>query len=429
MRSGGESAGFRSHSVRIGFEADRANAQTVAARELERDMVPSIRALLASLLVLASAAIAAGEVVKFAGKVVDDKGKPVKDATVGTLWVAADKKLVPQESVSVGKNGTFEAEFDVNGEKPVALMAFDKAQKRGGFVVVTPPNFREPQKITIDTLVSVSGHFDVSNIRGNPETVEMVFESSPDRSPLMRIELPAKKKATIKIPAGKYTLHLGCDGGERAAREILIPNKASHDLGEKMVLSPVTSRHARTDDGPKDDKPPADAGGKKAEKKAAAALPKLNVTDALGVNKDVKLENYRGKWVVLEFWGYWCGPCVNIGLPAWFRFADEHKSDSDRYVILTFHHSNDSKKDRDLNAIKPQIDQLLAARWKRDKFPFPILMDVTHATEAAWGVTGYPMAFLIDPDGAIVAQDHHGIDERLAEELRKSAGAKKPGPR
>lgn len=390
-------------------------------------MFPSVRALLASLIVVALAADAAGEVVKFTGKVVDDKGKPVKDATVGTLWVAADKKLVPQQSVSVGKNGTFEAEFDVDGEKPVALLAFDKIQKRGGFVVVTPPDFREAQKITIDTLVSVGGHFDVSNIRGNPETVEMVFESSPDRAPLMRIELPAKKKAAIKIPAGKYMLHLGCDGGERAPREILIPNKASHDLGERMVLSPVTSKHARKDDEAKDEKGAKDAGGKKADKKSVAALPRLNVTDALGVNKDVKIEDYRGKWVVLEFWGYWCPPCVGIGLPAWFRFADEHKAESDRFVILTFHHSNDPKKERDLNALKPQFDQLLASRWKRDKFPFPILMDVTHATESAWGVTGYPMAFLIDPDGNIVAQDHHGIDQRLAEELRKTARAKKPG--
>lgn len=377
----------------------------------------SLRGLVGSLFSIALVAAAAGEVVKFSGKVVDDKGKPVKDATVGVLWSGADKKLTPQQSAVVSKSGTFEAEFEVDGEKPVALMAFDKAQKRGGFVIVTPPAFRDSQKIEIDNLVSVSANFDVSSIRGNPETVEMVFESLPDRAPLMRMELPARKRAVVKIPAGKYTLHLGCDGGEREPREILIPTKGAHDLGEKLVLSPVTGKHAKKDENPV----------RNGKAKAPSALPKFNVTDAIGVDKTVKLEDYLGKWVVLEFWGYWCGPCVDIGLPAWFRFAEAQKADSDRFVVLTFHHSNAPQQERDLASLKPQFDRLLNSRWKRDKFPFPILMDATHATEKAWGVTGYPTAFLIDPEGKIVAQDHHDIDKRLAEELKKSIKPKKPG--
>src|SRR5262245_40437836 len=112
-------------------------------------MSTSLRCLFALIVVFVSAAPSEAEVVKFAGKVVDDKGKPVKDATVGLLWVVADKKFVPQQSVAVDKTAAFEAEFEVDGEKPVALMAFDKAQKRGGFLVITPPDFRDPHKIVI----------------------------------------------------------------------------------------------------------------------------------------------------------------------------------------------------------------------------------------------------------------------------------------
>lgn len=108
------------------------------------------------------------------------------------------------------------------------------------------------------------------------------------------------------------------------------------------------------------------------------------------------------------------------------KFYDEHKADSDRFAILTFHHSN-NPKDRDLAAVQPQIDKLLAQRWKRKMFPFPILMDATNATVGAWGITGFPTAVLIDPDGKIVAQDHHGMEKKLAEELRKPRSAKKPG--
>lgn len=268
-------------------------------------MRSSCRGVVAALLAFAFVGVGSAEVVKFAGKVVDDKGKAVKEATVGVLWVAQDKKFSSQQSVAVEKNGTFSAEFDVDGEKPVALLAFDKVQKRGGFVVVRPTDFRDEHKIEIDTLVTVTGNFDVKNIRGNPETVRMVFESAPDRAPLIRFELPAKKKASIKIPAGKYTLQLDCDGGEKAPREVVIPNKASHDLGEKMVLNPVTSKHARKDDEAKPEKDAKAGDGKKSDKKALPTLPRFNVTDAIGVGKDVKLEDYKGKWVLLEFWGYW----------------------------------------------------------------------------------------------------------------------------
>lgn len=33
--------------------------------------------------------------------------------------------------------------------------------------------------------------------------------------------------------------------------------------------------------------------------------PAWNVTAARGLDKTVKLEGFRGKWVLLEFWGYW----------------------------------------------------------------------------------------------------------------------------
>ena len=34
-------------------------------------------------------------------------------------------------------------------------------------------------------------------------------------------------------------------------------------------------------------------------------LPPWTVTDARGVAKTVTLDDFRGKWVLLEFWGFW----------------------------------------------------------------------------------------------------------------------------
>jgi hypothetical protein len=35
------------------------------------------------------------------------------------------------------------------------------------------------------------------------------------------------------------------------------------------------------------------------------APPEWSVSDARGVSRSVKLADYRGKWVLLEFWGFW----------------------------------------------------------------------------------------------------------------------------
>jgi alkyl hydroperoxide reductase subunit AhpC len=34
------------------------------------------------------------------------------------------------------------------------------------------------------------------------------------------------------------------------------------------------------------------------------ALPDWTVTDAQNAKKDVKLADFKGKWVLLEFWGF-----------------------------------------------------------------------------------------------------------------------------
>ncbi len=247
------------------------------------------------------------EVVKFSGKVVDDKGKAVKDAQVGILWTSDGKKFEAEQTIAAGKDGSFAGELDVAADKPVVLMAFDKTQKRGGFEVLTPADFDSGRKIEIDNLVSLTGSFDVANIRGNPETVEMVFGGplGDQSAPAFRVELPAKKRFNIKVPGGKYILKVGCSGGEREPRELLVPNgKTTHDIKDKLVLSPITSRQARKsdDEGTRDDKNPNKG---KAAKEGSAAPPPLNVTDASGVPKTVKLADYKGKWVLLEFWGYW----------------------------------------------------------------------------------------------------------------------------
>ncbi len=122
--------------------------------------------------------------------------------------------------------------------------------------------------------------------------------------------------------------------------------------------------------------------------------------------KQVKLSDFRGKYVLVDFWASWCRPCrmenPNV-VSAYNRFKDKG------FTVLGV--SLDSNKDPWLNAIKQ--DNLT---W-------------THVSDLkGWGnevgklynVTGIPQNFLIDKEGKIIAKDLRGaaLDEKLAEIIK-----------
>ena len=48
-----------------------------------------------------------------------------------------------------------------------------------------------------------------------------------------------------------------------------------------------------------------------------------------GVSKSVQIADYKGKWVALEFWGRWCGPCVGRAIPRMMEIYDDHADERD----------------------------------------------------------------------------------------------------
>lgn len=87
-----------------------------------------------------------------------------------------------------------------------------------------------------------------------------------------------------------------------------------------------------------------------------------------------------------------------------FEFAEKHKALSSKFAILTLHASGDDVNNAEkLNA---KLDELSKNVWNGKKFPFPIIIDATMDSMKAWGVRGYPTAFIINPEGKIVASGH-----------------------
>ncbi len=118
--------------------------------------------------------------------------------------------------------------------------------------------------------------------------------------------------------------------------------------------------------------------------------PDFTLKDANGAT--VKLSDYRGKVVLLNFWATWCGPC-KIEIPWFIDFEQQYKDRG--FAVLGV-----SMDDDGWQAVKPYI----AAR----KINYRVMVGNDQVAQLYGGVDALPNTFLIDRDGR-VAQHHEGL--------------------
>jgi thiol-disulfide isomerase/thioredoxin len=114
--------------------------------------------------------------------------------------------------------------------------------------------------------------------------------------------------------------------------------------------------------------------------------------------RQVDIESYRGKWVLLEFFATWCEPCV-VQMPLLEAQARPWREHGQLELLAVSVDSSQS-----LGALRKLI--------RRQRIDHPVLW--FGPTDDAWGgleweINLMPVAYLIDPQGVIV----YRIDERF----------------
>jgi len=147
-----------------------------------------------------------------------------------------------------------------------------------------------------------------------------------------------------------------------------------------------------------------------------APAPDFTAKDVTG--KDVKLSDFRGKVVLLNFWASWCGVC-KTEKPALNGMAAEMASDDFVVIALASDHAWADALTGVLESLvplavpegKPSMDKISAAFRQAlpNGTPFKVLLDPPPGDEnigkitASWGIKAVPESALIDRQGNIRA--------------------------
>ncbi len=82
----------------------------------------------------------------------------------------------------------------------------------------------------------------------------------------------------------------------------------------------------------------------------------------------IKLSNLRGKVVLLDFWGYWCGPCIR-GMPKLMELYDKY---SERGLVIIGIHDDHVGSIKEL---KNKLMDISQKYWNGRDIPFAVALD------------------------------------------------------
>ncbi len=121
-------------------------------------------------------------------------------------------------------------------------------------------------------------------------------------------------------------------------------------------------------------------------------------------SQTVNLEELHGKVALIDFWGLWCGPCMNM-MPLMSHLQEKYRDQG--LVVVGVHSGRESAGVKDYLAQHPK--------------PWPNIIDADGALEKAYAVGRYPCLFIIDRTGTLrVAQPHLvGLEDAIVRYLKQ----------
>jgi thiol-disulfide isomerase/thioredoxin len=349
-------------------------------------------------------------ITTLAVKLVDDEGNPVEGAEVGPHLVCAQSrpdgktvkdtgwKLPGFEKLKSGKDGMLRFR---TGERQVVegpalhAVAWHAERKLIGIALPKLAWHDTPGEIVMAPECTVKFHLACPELdaRKRPVKSATIHARWADEDPFKIVDWMQLKRLDgdfeFPSPAGDIRLLIETDDTQTRDFKFTVPvGQRELNLG---AIELKATELALLEDRP---------------------APEFQEVVAWVNSQPLDLAKLKGKVVVLDFWGHWCGACVTYGIPELLDLHDQFHDQG--LVIIGVHVSRGPTVVDSAEKLEPKIAESRAKFWKGRQLPFPLALavgkqgvfqyldkDPAIATDS--GVKTYPTDVLIDRHGKVVA--------------------------
>ena len=319
-----------------------------------------------------------------------------------TLLVFANPRSLQNDTV-VTRNGSFN--FSVNVTEPTIIYAYSpgslRRQENLGFQVIAVPGescvlcgdikgiyntdgskFYKEYNMASKALDESSKPFielaeNLEKRMQAGESQEVIRKEYHEKMPAMREERINKLLAFIKAnPRSEGSVAIIPQLGDLAKMKeaVALLSKEVREGRMKSIYQTAINQLEEQ----------AQAESMAAAKQAAGTIaPDFTLNDPTG--KPLSLSSLRGKYVVLDFWGTWCGWCIR-GIPKMKEYYSKYKN---QFEILSID-CNESK------------EKWLAGLKKYEMPWLHVYNPDNTSVREDYAIQGYPTKIIVGPDGKIV---------------------------
>lgn len=271
------------------------------------------------------------------------------------------------------------------GEKPVYLDVND---------------WKESKKYALAMIIDTYGN--IQNELNNKRVALMAFEEA--------VKLTNKEQSDINENYTALLFEMGENEKAKAFIEELIKDGKGSDK-MRNILSDIFAKEGGSEDkfeeyiGKFDNEAKQKLTVKLKEEMINEPAPNFELLDLDGAT--VKLSDYKGKIVIVDFWATWCGPCLQ-SFPVMRKAVDKYADNPD--VKFLFVNTKERVDDKKENAVD---------FMKKSQYPFHVLLDDQDEVVEKFKVQGIPTKFIIDGSGNIRFQSvgFSGVESEVLEEL------------
>lgn len=308
-------------------------------------------------------------------QVIDEDKKPVAKADVSLYWEIRNGKMTPSNprNIATGANGKATLIVDDWHEKRPVLV-FSQDRTLGGFVNVSREDEKKELTVTLGPVVRMKAKFSCKELNTAPKWINTMISRDGIRAPFTQHQNETAE-LDLLLPPGTYKLHSYGTDVQAVNQKVTIDlNRSEYDLGTVDMKANAVA------------------------KLRGKPCPDWTILAARGMKPDAKLSDFKGKWVYLEFWGFWCDPCCARAIPEMMALYEAHADHRDKFEIIAIHNST-------VNSIEEMDEKTKYIRehyWQGKALPFPQLIDKDNKTIDALTIRAFPTALLIDPEGKLV---------------------------